>query len=68
MEQARAIQSRTSRLDTWIHRIAINAALQLLRKNKPQNFDSLDFDIVDDSESQEDNRLSEELSETCQTP
>lgn len=56
--------NRAARLDTWIHRIAINAALQLLRKNKPGNFDSLDFDIVDDSDSQEDERLSEELSES----
>ena len=56
--------NHASRLDTWIHRIAINAALQLLRKNKPANFDSLDFDILDDSDSQEDDRLSEELSET----
>ena len=25
----------TARLDTWIHRIAVNAALQLLRKQRP---------------------------------
>ena len=56
--------NRGARLDTWIHRIAINAALQQLRKHKPGNFDSLDFDIVDEAESQEDERLSEELSES----
>ena len=56
--------NRGSRLDTWIHRIAINAALQLLRKQKPGNFDSLDFDIADSAETQEDERLSEELSES----
>ena len=26
---------RSARLDTWIHRIAVNSALQLLRKYKP---------------------------------
>ena len=56
--------NRAARLETWIHRIAVNAALQLIRKNKPARFDSLDFDIVDESESQEDERLGEELSET----
>ena len=27
--------NHTARLETWIHRIAVNAALQLLRKNRP---------------------------------
>jgi RNA polymerase sigma-70 factor (ECF subfamily) len=40
---------RGSRLDTWIHRIAINAALQLLRKKKPQAWEPLDEDIPDDT-------------------
>ena len=44
---------RTARLETWIHRIAVNAALQLLRKNKPGVFDPIDIDIVDDAESPE---------------
>ena len=26
---------QSARLDTWIHRIAVNAALQILRKNRP---------------------------------
>ena len=43
-----------SRLDTWIHRIAVNAALQLLRKNRPASFEPLDFEIPDDADSQED--------------
>ena len=36
-----------ARLDTWIHRIAINAALQLVRKSKPCVFAALDDDIPD---------------------
>jgi RNA polymerase sigma-70 factor (ECF subfamily) len=43
-----------ARLDTWIHRIAVNAALQLLRKNRPASFEPLDFEIADDADSQED--------------
>lgn len=43
-----------ARLDTWIHRIAVNAALQLLRKNRPASFEPLDFEIPDDADSQED--------------
>jgi len=35
----------SARLDTWIHRIAINAALQLLRKNRPGAFESIEFDV-----------------------
>ena len=29
----------SARLDTWIHRIAVNSALQLLRKSRPGSFD-----------------------------
>ena len=43
-----------ARLDTWIHRIAVNAALQLIRKQRPAAFEPLDFEIPDDAESQED--------------
>ncbi len=50
-----------ARLDTWIHRIAVNAALQLLRKQRPANFDSLDFEVMDDGDLPEDERLAEEL-------
>ena len=39
---------------TWIHRIALNAALQLIRKQRPAAFEPLDFEIPDDAESQED--------------
>ncbi len=50
-----------SRLDTWIHRIAVNAALQLLRKQRPGAFDTLDFDVTDEAAAQEDERLADEL-------
>lgn len=44
---------RTARLDTWIHRIAVNAALQMLRKNRPGIFEPLASDVADPSESPE---------------
>ena len=43
----------TARLDTWIHRIAVNAALQILRKNRPGIFEPLETDIEDASASPE---------------
>ncbi len=52
---------RDSRLDTWIHRIAVNAALQLLRKNRPASFEPLDFEIPDDADSQEDTQYAGDL-------
>ena len=39
-----------SRLDTWIHRIAINAALNLLRKSRPGVFEALETDVEDHSD------------------
>ena len=43
----------TARLDTWIHRIAVNAALQLLRKQRPAAFEPLETDIEDDTDTPE---------------
>ena len=40
----------SARLDTWIHRIAINAALQLLRKQKPGVFEPLEVEVADESD------------------
>jgi len=40
----------SARLDTWIHRIAVNAALQLLRKQRPRAFEPLQNDIRDESD------------------
>jgi RNA polymerase sigma-70 factor (ECF subfamily) len=42
-----------ARLDTWIHRIAINAALQLMRKCRPGVFEPLDTELVDHGSSPE---------------
>lgn len=36
---------RTARLDTWIHSIAVNAALGLLRKSRPGVFEPLESDV-----------------------
>ena len=35
-----------SELDTWIHRIALNTALDLMRRRKPQLSDELDLDTL----------------------
>lgn len=39
----------SARLDTWIHRIAVNAALQLLRKAKPERYQALETDVIDET-------------------
>ena len=39
----------SSSLETWIHRIAVNSALQLLRKNKPERWNELEFEVADES-------------------
>lgn len=51
----------SARLETWIHRIVINAALQLLRKQKPGKHEPLDIDPVDDGETPEAARSDAEL-------
>ena len=45
----RAQFESTARLDTWIHRIAVNSALQLLRKARPDRFEALESEVVDES-------------------
>ena len=51
----------TSRLDTWIHRIAVNAALNLLRKSRPGVFEALDHDVEDNTDGPERTLLDHEL-------
>ena len=51
----------TSRLDTWIHRIAVNAALNLLRKSRPGVFEALDHDVEDNTDDPEQTLLDHEL-------
>ena len=54
----------SARLDTWIHRIAINAALQILRKNRPAAFETLETDVADTSDTPMSNRAQQELGES----
>ncbi len=51
-------------LDTWIHRIAINAALQILRKNRPAAFEPLEVDVVDERDAPEELRAEQELGDS----
>lgn len=50
-----------ARLETWIHRIAVNAALQLIRKNRPGVFEPLDTDIADNGDSPESDLANHDL-------
>jgi len=53
--------NESARLDTWIHRIAINAALQILRKNRPGIFEPLEVDTAVSDETPEINQHNREL-------
>lgn len=44
---------RSASLETWIHRIAVNAALQLIRKQRPDRFEALEAEPADDADSPE---------------
>lgn len=48
-------------LDTWIHRIAVNAALQLLRKQRPGVFEPYEHEIADDTPDPEEDAHNHEL-------
>jgi RNA polymerase sigma-70 factor (ECF subfamily) len=52
---------RDAQLETWIHRIAINSALQLMRQQQPSRFTPLDSDCQDHSESAETRAVNAEL-------
>jgi RNA polymerase sigma-70 factor (ECF subfamily) len=52
---------RTALLETWIHRIAINAALQLLRRSRPSAHDELDEELPDTGRSPDGQRADQEL-------
>ena len=52
---------RSARLDTWIHRIAVNAALQLLRKHRPNTWESLETEPADDKPRPDDDLAEYEL-------
>jgi RNA polymerase sigma-70 factor (ECF subfamily) len=55
----------SARLDTWIHSIAINAALGLMRKSRPGVFEPLEADVEDNTvrpdRAWEDNELESNL-------
>lgn len=55
-----------ARLDTWIHRIAVNAALQVLRKQRPERQLPLDSDALHSDDTPErrgaESELASELS------
>ena len=55
---------RSARLDTWIHRIAINAALQLLRRSRPGVFEPLETEVEGPAPTPETVRADEELGES----
>ncbi len=55
---------RTARLETWIHRIAINAALQLLRKSRPGVFEPLETEVEGPEPTPENVRADEELGQS----
>ena len=44
---------QSAQLATWIHRIAVNAALNQIRKNKPGVFESLEVDVDGEFEQPE---------------
>ena len=50
-----------ARLETWIHRITVNSALQLLRKQRPAAFEPMEIEIADDSEAPERRRAEHDL-------
>ena len=58
----------SARLETWIHRIAINAALQLLRKRHPERFEPLDFEVEDGSDAPDENQANAELGTRLSAP
>lgn len=57
-----------ARLDTWIHRIAINAALNQIRRNKPALYEPLETDVVSDEispeQALEDHEIESELAKS----
>ena len=44
-------EKQSAMLETWIHRIAVNAALALVRKQKPGVFEPYETDIATDDRS-----------------
>jgi RNA polymerase sigma-70 factor (ECF subfamily) len=55
---------QSARLDTWIHRIAINAALQLLRKNRRGDFVPLADEVEGPAPTPESAHADEQLGQS----
>ena len=53
--------NHSAKLETWIHRIAVNAALQLLRKNRPGMFEPLESEVPDIADTPEQAQHNREL-------
>ena len=53
-----------SSLETWIHRIAVNAALQLIRKQRPGIFEPLEPDEAESADSPEDDVANHDVGDT----
>lgn len=51
----------TSSLETWIHRIAVNAALQLMRKERPSRFAPLEPEMTGEAGSPEDDARQQDV-------
>lgn len=56
-----------ARLETWIHRIAVNAALGLLRKQRSGAFEPLEIEIADDGATPERQRGDDEVGDQLAT-
>jgi RNA polymerase sigma-70 factor (ECF subfamily) len=52
---------RSAKLETWIHRIAINAALQLIRRPANRSHAEVQDDWPDDGQEPDDERADQEL-------
>lgn len=52
---------RGAKLETWIHSICVNSALSLLRKQRPDTFDSMELDFEDPAATTEEAHFHEEL-------
>lgn len=50
-----------AKLETWIHSIAVNAALAALRKQRPRTFEPLTSEVEDPSATAEDSHYHAEL-------
>ena len=55
-----------AKLETWIHRIAVNAALSLVRGQHPERWVALEGDVGDDSPTPEDRVRHVELDDQLQ--